>query len=44
VVVVKATFDGMCSRCHEDIVRGQQIIPHRDGYIHRSCASGQDDE
>lgn len=41
---MKAAFSGICSRCHHEIDRGDEIMPHRGGYIHRRCASGQDDE
>ena len=40
---MKARFDGICARCHEDFFKGQQIVPHRSGYMHLGCASGQDE-
>jgi hypothetical protein len=39
-----AAYDSVCQRCPEPILRGQAIVRHRGGYIHRHCASGQDDE
>lgn len=41
---MRAAYDSVCVRCPEPIRKGEQIVPHREGYIHRRCASGQDEE
>lgn len=41
---MKAAYDSVCQRCPEPILKDQQIVRHRHGYIHQHCASGFDDE
>lgn len=42
---IVAKWDGMCDRCHEDIVKGQtRIVINGDRVTHVTCASGFSDE
>lgn len=42
---MRAGYDSICGRCHGDIRKGDDIVPHRSGaFMHRSCASGQDED
>lgn len=42
--MARAMFSGVCERCEEEIVRGQEVAPRNLGWIHASCAPGGDDE
>lgn len=41
---MRAMFASICVLCDQDIDKGEAIVPHRGGYIHRHCASGYADE
>lgn len=38
-----ATVEGTCVMCPDPVLIGAQIVPKNDGWMHRSCAPGQDD-
>lgn len=40
---MRADFRGVCQRCPNDILPGQEIYRTRGGYAHASCAPGADD-
>jgi hypothetical protein len=42
---MKARYPDVCPRCGRDIRVGDDIVPRRGrSPIHRTCASGQDDD
>ena len=41
---MKARYADWCPRCDQQIQPGEEVVPHKDRYIHARCASGQDDE
>lgn len=42
---MRANYVDLCPRCDNVINVGDEVVlTHRETYIHRRCASGQDDE
>lgn len=40
---MKADFPGVCPMCSRDYPKNADIVPHKNDFIHRTCAPGQDD-
>ena len=42
--LMRAQLAGECSRCPDPIRPGDDVVPHREQWIHARCASGADDD